>query len=240
MDKALKVGVCDDEKHILEENVKIVEEVLKEKEAAYVIKAFESPRELLLSQMQFDIVILDIEMKGVSGIEVAKKLRTNDENCIVFFVTNHENYLDTAFDAHAFRFWLKPIDKARLSKAFDSAIARLEKRENFIVVTRGTSKIKIMQKSIVYVSSVMKKTIIVTPKGEIEVSDKFSDIMKKLSSNSDFFETHRGYCVNFAYVSDYDKTKVFCTVKDKKHEVYLSRRKYSIFCKSFIEWMGKE
>lgn len=212
MDKALKVGVCDDEKHILEENVKIVEEVLKEKEAAYVIKAFESPRELLLSQMQFDIVILDIEMKGVSGIEVAKKLRTNDENCIVFFVTNHENYLDTAFDAHAFRFWLKPIDKARLSKAFDSAIARLEKRENFIV----------------------------TPKGEIEVSDKFSDIMKKLSSNSDFFETHRGYCVNFAYVSDYDKTKVFCTVKDKKHEVYLSRRKYSIFCKSFIEWMGKE
>ncbi len=240
MERKIKVAVCDDEMHVLQEQCKMVGEVLGEKKVQYIVNGYETPEKLLADNNKSDIYILDIELKNSNGIEIAKKLKSENKDCIIFFVTNHETYLDDAFDNHAFRFWTKPMDKKRLSLAIDSAIKEIEKNERFIVVAFGAEKIKVMQKSIVYVNVVMKKTIIVTQKGTIETNDSFSDIIKPLIKSGNFFETHRGYCVNFEYVTNYDKTKVFCTAKEKKHEVYLSRRKYALFAKSFMEWMGSE
>lgn len=238
MEALLKIAICDDEKTILEEQYEIIRDVLDEKSIGYVIDTFESPQNLILSRTVYDIVILDIEMNGMNGIQTAVQIKKKNGNCLIFFVTNYESYLDDAFNTHAFRFWTKPLERHRLVRGIDAALAEIEKNRQFIIATNGVNKIKIMMQSIIYIYVVTKKVYIVTTKGEIEVSDKFEFISGQLSGNPDFFESHRGYCVNFKYINHYCKDKIYCSHQGKSYEVYLSRRKYNSFCKNFMEWMG--
>lgn len=238
MEELLKIAICDDEKNVLEEQNKIIAHILEEKNIRFTIETFESPVELLESKTMYNILIVDIQMDYVDGIEVARQIKKKNEDCIVFFVTNYDAYLDDAFDVHAFRFWKKPLDIHRLSRGIDSALEEIEKSRRFIVATRGINEVKIMTQSIIYVYVVMKKVFIITTKGEFAVSDSFESISGQLRKKMDFFEPHRGYCVNFKYISNYDKDKIYCMFNNHTYEVYLSRRKYNSFRKKFIEWMG--
>lgn len=238
MEELLKIAICDDERNVLEQQCKIIKEILDEKNINSIIEVFDSSVELLESRTVHDILILDIQMNNIDGIEAAKQIRKKNQNAVIIFVTNYGAYLDDAFDVHAFRFWKKPLDKHRLSRGMDTALEEIKKNRHFILATKGPNKVKIMTRSIIYVYVVAKKVFIVTTKGEFAVSDSFESILSQLNKRTDFFEPHRGYCVNFEYINNYDNDKIYCTFNDKSYEVYLSRRKYNLFRKNFIEWMG--
>lgn len=238
MEDLLKIAICDDEKNALKQQYKIIKEILEEKNINFIIEVFESPVELLEGTTIYDILMLDIQMDDIDGIEAAKQIKKKNKDSIIIFVTNYDTYLDDAFDVHAFRFWRKPLDRHRLACGIDAALTELEKNRRFIIATKGLNKVKIMTQSIIYVYVVAKKVFVVTTKGEFAVSDSFESILGQLNKRADFFEPHRGYCVNFEYINNYDKDKIYCTFNDKSYEVYLSRRKYNTFRKNFIEWMG--
>lgn len=238
MGELLKIAICDDERNILEEQCKVIKQILDEKNINSIIEVFESPVELLECRTIYDILILDIQMDDIDGIETAKQIKKKNEDSIIIFVTNYDAYLDDAFDVHALRFLKKPLDRYRLERGIDAALTEIEKNRRYIIATKGINKVKIMTQSIIYIYVVAKKVFVVTTKGEFAVSDSFESILSQLDKRMDFFEPHRGYCVNFEYISNYDKDKIYCKFKDKSYEVYLSRRKYNSFRKNFIEWMG--
>lgn len=239
MEELFKVAVCDDEKIVLDEQCEMLSKTLSAKNLNYSLSVFESPVELMGSEECFDLVILDVEMGDINGIKVAEKLKSRNEDCAIFFVTNYETYMDDALNKHALRFWTKPINPTRLSYGIDSVLNEIDKRKQFIIATKGSDEIKIMMKNIIYIYVVAKKVYIVTTKGEIAVNNTFESIRKQLDKSEDFFETHRGYCVNFKYVKRYEKDKVHCSHEGVYYEVYLSRRKQSAFGRSFTDWMVK-
>ncbi len=238
MEELLKIAICDDEKNVLEQQCKIIKEILYEKNIKFIVEVFESPVELLESKTIHDILILDIQMDDMDGIATAKQIKKRNEDSIIIFVTNYDAYLDDAFDVHAFRFLKKPLDRHRVARGIEAALTEIEKNRRFIIATKGINKVKIMTQSIIYIYVVAKKVFVVTTKGEIAISDSFESILSQLNKRTDFFEPHRGYCVNFKYINNYDKDKIYCTFNGKSYEVYLSRRKYNSFRKNFIEWMG--
>lgn len=89
----LKIAVCDDEKNIVE---KIKCDIFSYPEKCE-IDGFYSGEELLLSQKNYDIIFLDIDMKGMNGIEVAKRLREEDKNVKIIYVTSYTDYVNYAF-----------------------------------------------------------------------------------------------------------------------------------------------
>ena len=80
---------------------------MTEKGIEHCIDLYNSPSELEKSDKLYDIVFLDVEMRNTTGIEVAKRINKEAENCLIFFVTNYETYLDEALNVRAFRFWKK-------------------------------------------------------------------------------------------------------------------------------------
>src|SRR4051794_21771956 len=66
-----------------------------------------------------DIVLLDIKMPGVDGIEVAEAIAQH--NSAVIFVTAHDQFALRAFDVNALDYVLKPVDQKRLDQAIDKA-----------------------------------------------------------------------------------------------------------------------
>lgn len=234
----LKIAICDDDLYDLNSEYEIISKVLKEENIDNTIDLYTSSDKLLTSNKHYNLVFLDIEMNGQNGIELAENIRKLDNKCFVFFVTNHEAYLDDAFNQHAFRFWLKPIQHHKLVYGIKSVIKELEESEQYIIVHNNTKDIKIYVQNIIYIYAYGNKVHIVTTKGEIETSNLYRDVYGKLKKYNFFCESQRAYCINFRYVKNYNKDRVYCGNKDKTYEVYISRRKYNNFNKSFLEWVG--
>lgn len=234
----MRIAICDDEQHTLNSEYEIISSVLEEMKIENTIDSFNSPEDLLNSEMMYNIVFLDIEMGELNGIKVAEAIRELNKECFIFFVTNHEAYLDDAFNQHAFRFWTKPLERHKLIYGIESVMKELEENDNYIVVTNNLQSIKVYVQSIIYIYAYNNKLYIVTTKGEIEVSERYRDVHEKLKKYDYFCESQRAHFINFKYVKNYNKDRVFCGYKDTTYEVYFSRRKYDNFNKSFLEWIG--
>lgn len=92
-----------------------------------VIKAFNDPLKLVVEApaLDFDLCLLDIEMPGMNGMEVAHALKGKP----VIFVTAYKEYAAEAFDLEAIDYIRKPVQKDRLERAIQRAVARLSKPE---------------------------------------------------------------------------------------------------------------
>lgn len=234
----LRIAICDDEQYTLNSEHDIISSVLQEENIDNTITLFNSPEKLLDSEMIYDIVFLDIEMGEFNGIKVAEAIRDFNKECFIFFVTNHEAYLDEAFNQHAFRFWIKPLERHKLIYGIESVLKELNETDNYIIVTNNLKEIKVYVQNIIYVYAHNNKVYIVTTKGEIEATDTYRDVHEKLKKYDYFCESQRAHFINFKYVKNYNKDRVFCAYRDKIYEVYFSRRKYDNFNKSFLEWIG--
>lgn len=80
-------------------------------------------------ELEPDLMFLDIQMPGVDGFGVIKKLQS-DTLPLIVFTTAFEKYALDAFDVHAVDYILKPVDAERIQRAVERAIDRLEKEEN--------------------------------------------------------------------------------------------------------------
>ncbi len=91
--------------------------------ALEVVKAFNNPENLLAeaSDLEFDLVIMDVEMPGTNGLEVARLLRGKP----VIFTTGYKEYASDAFDLDAIDYVRKPVKKERLEQAIEKAIKRI-------------------------------------------------------------------------------------------------------------------
>lgn len=101
----MKIGVCDDEEKIRG----IIAGKVKEALPADDVICFSSGEEVLKSNDRLDILLLDIKMPGMSGMETAEKLRLKDKNVVLIFITGEEQYVYDSFDVEAFHFLVKPF-----------------------------------------------------------------------------------------------------------------------------------
>lgn len=234
----LTVAVCDDNNIELNNEAKLISKILNEKGITNTVKKYDTPEKLLSSSAPYDIVFLDVEMDELNGIETAKKLKKENKNCLIIFITNYWDYLDNAFAVNAFRYWKKPLDEQQLSNGINSAIKELNGMHQTITVTVRSGKVDILVKSIVYVYVSNKITRIVSLNGEIYTYDTYKSIYDVLSGLGHFGEPYRGYCVNFFYVQNYTQDKLICTYQEKTCNLRVSRRKFEEFDRAFNTWLG--
>ena len=220
----LCIALCDDDKIALNNELRLIKDVLNEKKIKHSIDIFSSPQKLLQSDTVYDIIFLDIEMAEMDGISLAEKISITNKSCLFFFVTNYKAYFDNASNVRPFRFWTKPIDRRRLVYGIDSAIQELYKNNQFINVMVNSENIQIFISNIIYIYVQNKKTHIITTKGEIIVSIPYQTVFEQVKDYTNFFEPFRGYCINFSYIKRYGKYIIFIYYADTLF--YRKRNKY--------------
>lgn len=105
----LKLALCDDDP-VMMEILETYFEQLKDAQIDYDV--YFSAEELYNKNMQqitYDVYILDIEMQGMNGLELAKSLRNDVPNSLIIFLTSYSKYVFDVFEAITFDFLLKPI-----------------------------------------------------------------------------------------------------------------------------------
>lgn len=227
----MKIAICDDER----DNCSRLKGLIKRKRDCEV-KCFYTGEQFLEAREHFDILILDIRMEEMKGIEVAKALRVKQENTVLIFVTALKEYVPEAFDVSAFHYLLKPVPEEKFNKVFESAcreVERLEglKSEQLFFQTRSRS-FTVQKKEILYVESRKRKVDIHTLRECFTVYATMRYMEEQLGG--DFYRCHRGYLVNMAYVKEYETDVIHLK---NGETVYMARDKYSEFAKAYMQFL---
>lgn len=189
----IRIAVCDDDKIFLDDECNMIHSVLEEQGVEHSIDKFTDSAELLKAQTRYEFVVLDVEMEGIDGIKTAEELRKKNKDCLTFFVTNYEMYLDDAFNQHPFRFWTKPLDIRRLSYGLKCAVDEVMNSHHYIDTVVYGKKMQIPLQNIIYIYMENRRLHIVTLKGEIVSDDTLKCISEQLKDINYFVESCRGY-----------------------------------------------
>ncbi|MCB2338843.1 LytR/AlgR family response regulator transcription factor [Clostridium estertheticum] len=230
----LKIAVCEDDQNQRQDLVKMLERNLNKEQ--YDISEFSSGEELLLSIKKFDMYFLDIQMNGLTGIEVAKKIRSINEISVIIFITGFKGYVFEAFDVRAFHYILKPVQEEKFKEILRSALTQFEKNDKFIITRIMGNLNKIFIKDILYIESEQRKLKVHTSCNIIEYYYKISDMEHELQG-CNFFRCHKSYIVNLKYVQSFDSGSITLRNCEK---IYLSKYKSADFSRKFMYYLKNE
>lgn len=105
----LKLAICDDDPKIVMQIRNIADQYFKDTQITSAVEIYQDGSQVLNKASGSDIFFLDIEMPGMSGIQVAQELRANNKRAKIIFVTGDEEYQSAAFQLHAFSYLIKPL-----------------------------------------------------------------------------------------------------------------------------------
>ena len=150
----------------------------------------------------FDIILMDIEMGLMDGMEAAEQIRTKDEKVVIIFVTNMAQYAIRGYKVNALDYILKPITYMPFSQTLKKAIRSLDNiKETFITISLRDGTQKIRSSEINWVESQGHRLTFHTEKDEFETTVySMKEIAEKLSDDG-FMRCSSGVLVNLRKVS---------------------------------------
>lgn len=206
----LKIAICDDD----EKDRMAVNEVLMkikyDMAIDFDIKYFSSGEDLCndIKGNSYDILLLDIQMNGIDGIETAKQIRSYGEKSKIVFTSSYDERVKELFRVDTVDFIDKPVTEDRLKNAFEVIIESLSDKISIFEYTHNRIQYQINQDDILYFESSNHKITIVTKADRIEISESLKWVWEQLSSSKLFAIVNRSYIINFNYVNEISNTKV--------------------------------
>lgn len=231
----MRIAICDDETGGRER----IRTLLDSEFSGAQTSEFDSGTKLIEAVKggyQPDIVLLDIAMEGMNGMETAKRLRSLSD-VILIFVTGIKEQVFQAFDVGAFHYLMKPVDQEKLKSVLDRAAKEVEKRAGgpkFLLVKTAGKHRRVPVEDILYAENSGRKIILHTRKEKIEYYERMNHLEEVLGEK--FYRCHRGYLVALQAVIGYDNTSI---TLDSGEKIYLSKQKYTEFAKRWEQYIQK-
>ncbi len=167
----------------------------------------------LLEAVNYDIVFLDIDMPGMSGMEMAEKIKELNNQPAVIFTTAYGQFAVKAFELDIVDYLVKPVSEERLkqatsrvrdklmqkkgTKSYDSDKPTLER----IPVTKDSKTILLQSDEIYFIKSHGEFTVINSERGKYVSSFRLKEFEARLPKKT-FFRSHRSYVVNLDHVEE--------------------------------------
>ena len=236
----MRLAYCDDEEIQLEYVQKLVETWAARTGEPVTYLAYKSAKELLFENEEsypFDLLILDIDMEGMNGMELARKIRKRDEKLPILFLTNRREYVFEGYEVQALRYLLKPLDEEKIFPLLDEpCTAEKEEKEYLIFSVAGENR-KIELRDILYVEANGHYLKIHTKQESCEIKKSLADMLGELSKTgrgkTDFVTMHRSFFVNLAHMERVMRTE--CILSDGS-SVPISRNCYKAVNEAFIRY----
>lgn len=198
----IKISICDDEHQQTEYTKMLVSKWAEENNIKINIEMFESAESFKSAWNEnktFDILLLDIQMGGQNGVDLAKDLRGTDENLIIVFITAITDFISDGYEVSALHYLVKPINENKLFETLGKAYKNLTQSKKYLIVNSNGKDCRILFDNILYIEAFKHYVIIATADGtEYEVRQNISSIESELDNS--FFRCQRSYIVMLKYI----------------------------------------
>ncbi len=163
-------------------------------------------------QSQYDIILLDIQMKHLDGMAAAEKIRAIDSDVIIIFITSTVQYAVQGYAVDALGYVLKPVPYAAFAQLLEKAISRVKARQThvYIKVTASDRQLRLDCSTISYIESSRNNVILHCSDKDYVTAGPLKKYEEMLSSQG-FSKCHNAYIVNLSFVQAVQKEEVLLT-----------------------------
>lgn len=231
----IRIAVCDDEKECLYSAYEIINSLAVPDIECFL---FDSMNELILeyeSGSVFDILVLDIEMDDMSGIEGAKRIMTGINDPVLFFMTSHTKYINEAFSVNAFQYLFKPLVADAFSKELEKAICLVRIGKTPYSIEVDHTSVWLHLNEVVYLELQRRVLEVVTTENRYIARGSIKEEFKKLK-RCGFSMCNQGCIINLSHVRNIYGDAVLLDNGEKK---YSSRRMHKNFISDYNLYMTR-
>ncbi len=227
------LAICEDDGYMLEKLEEMAECYVKSKGLHTGIRAFSSGEELVGESGEYDVLLLDLMLPGMDGVEVARRFGGRSR---IIFVTAYKEYALDAFDVGAVHYLVKPVTKERLFLALDRAREQLGQTggRTLALIKNGGFE-RILTDDITYCEVFDHRLCIHTADSCYEYSGTLDMLEGQLDGR--FFRCHRSFLVNMAHTLSVDRGTA---VLDSGDRVLVSRRRQQEFMRRLLVFLKDE
>lgn len=236
----MKIAICDDDSKELAKISSILDAYILEKSILLTYKAFQSATELVsaMESEDFDILLLDILMPGLNGIQAAFEIREFDGVVKIIFLTSSPEFAVESYQVKAYNYILKPVSKEKLYHIMDELVKEEQKPQEGLTIKTQKNIAFILFSHIVFVEVMNKTLYFHLADGSVrEVNSTLAAFEDKLLSRPEFVKVHRSYLVNLWHISEVS-SKELITSTGKK--IPISRQLYGKVRAAYMEHLFVE
>lgn len=200
----ISIAICDD---CYSDRKTLMEKItgyFHDKGEECVIELHETGRTLLEStrKKEFDLLLLDIVLGDMNGINLAEKIRTVNSGVGIVFISSSREFALEGYSVRAFAYLLKPLDENQLYSVLDKYLKQYTRADVGVIQVRTEGvNVDVPLGKLIYVESNDKRlTFHMSDETQIETYGKLDEYSVKLSGFDNFLRCHKSYLINMDYV----------------------------------------
>ena len=232
-----RIAVCEDDPRTAEQNKTAACHVLEGKGRSqgrdYDVEVFHTAaplmKRLTADPDAYQLLLLDIQLDGDNGVELARFLREHKVSASIIYITDHPGFALDSFPTYPLEYLLKPVDEGRLAAALDWDWQRRQDRKKRPVLRVGGRTVPLDE--IAYLETAGRKTAVHTREERIEYTVPLSKLKEEFQKQG-FCLSHFSYLVNLAHVARVERDAL---TLDTGEAIPVSRRYYQDFMARYVE-----
>jgi DNA-binding LytR/AlgR family response regulator len=204
-----RIAVCDDEQSQLQNLTKKLSLYAEAHHVSFHIDTYLSAEAFLFAfeeNRNIDLLLLDIEMAEMNGIELAKKVRADNETIQICFITGYPDYMNQGYDVEALHYLIKPVSTDKLFNVLDRFMKAIETQPRFFLFSVGKEVVRVYEKELFYGEAQGHYIVLHTKQGELKLRVTMPELENQLGEG--FFRASRSFVVNLRYVTRITKTDI--------------------------------
>ena len=202
------IAICDDSSADREYIMNLVKQWAGKSGQAVNLATFPSAENFLFlyeEKSDYDILLLDIEMGAMDGVELAKRLRKPNDTVQIVFITGYSDYIAEGYEVAALHYLMKPVKKEKLFDVLDRAVQKLQKNEKVLNLEISGEMVRIPIYQIRY-ADVMGNYVTIHGATDQTVKMTLGELEKQLDDR--FYRVGRSCIVNLTNIGRVTKTEI--------------------------------
>lgn len=234
----LRFMICDDEPLQLSLLETYVREWAAEKKIEIRTDRFQNAEQLLFAWEEgaADIVLLDIDMPGMDGISLARRLRHKGAGVQILFVTGFADYALEGYEVEAVSYLIKPVEKGKLFACLDRAWERCGQEEPVLLVETPWGAARVKLRDICYLESDAHNTQVHCVQAGEPLRSRIGirELEERIGEQTEtFFKIHRSYLVNMGHVGRIARKEV---TMDTGESLPVARNRWEALNQAYLDY----
>lgn len=229
-----RLAVCDDEQSYSDYVADLAGRWAELAGTQVEVERFPSAEAFLFryeERKDFDVLLLDIEMTGMDGVELAKRVRQESEDVQIVFITGYTDYIAEGYEVSALHYLTKPVNEEKLFQVLTKAVDRLARNERALTLELPGETVRIVLSRVRYMD-VLHNYVTVHADRDYAVKRPLGELEKELDGR--FFRVGRSCVLNLAYVQRVTRTEVELTSGER---IALPRGQYEKLNRAIVQRM---
>ncbi len=207
----MKIAICDDEQLFLNKLKQEISEILVDYD--YEIMEFNSGEDFLSTykEQEYDIIILDIEMNGINGLDTAREIRKTDRSTVIAFLTSYESFAVQGYEVKAERYILKQQPSNMYRDQLTSLFREYRLKHKMFVYNNVNKAFSARLSDIQYFEVYVRTIIVHVFDGDNKTFNYYGKLseLEELYVSDGFVRAGKSYLVNISNIKHIDKDGMY-------------------------------